>query len=309
MTDSTPRRVLLANIALATTATFWGTHIPATWYVLERFTSIEIILGRYCLAIPLLVLLLAIETRATGARPEPKPLRHLWILGGVGILGFALSYTVGLSLAGQIQGSLVSATSPAVGVLVAWALKGARPDGPMQLALVLALVGALIGIAGGHDLGHVTVPGLGEALMIFASVMWSWYSLAAQDWLKGWSHLRIAAWSITMAGVTSLALGASLVALGLIRVPPLPGLIDFLVLVYLVVGPTVLGLLGWNYGVRVLGLSVSSLYLNLVPVTAVLTAIALGDTPNLWQLAGGLLIIAGIAQAQIRRLRPALSPP
>ncbi|MSP50344.1 MAG: DMT family transporter [Alphaproteobacteria bacterium] len=296
------RRTLLANLALLATATFWGTHIPAAWFVLARYTAFEVIVGRYCLAVPLLVLLLAIETRATGARPEPTPIGRLWMLGGVGILGFAIFYTVGLSIAGQIQGSLISAASPAVGVLVAWALKGVRPDGPMQLALVVALVGAVIGIAGGHDLAHMSIPGLGEAMMIFGNVMWSWYSLAAQDWLKGWSQIRVAAWSIAMAALTAFVLGGTLVALGLARVPPLPDLADSLVLAYLVVAPTILGLLGWNYGVRVLGLSVSSLYLNLVPVTAVLTAILLGDAPNLWQLAGGLLIIAGIAQAQVRRL-------
>jgi drug/metabolite transporter (DMT)-like permease len=35
----------------------------------------------------------------------------------------------------------------------------------------------------------------------------------------------------------------------------------------------------------------------------VLTAVLLGDTPNMWQLVGGLVIVAGIAQAQIRRLK------
>lgn len=184
-------------------------------------------------------------------------------------------------------------------MLVAWVLKGARPDGAMQLALV----GAVIGIAGGHDLARVHAPGAGEALMVLSNFLWSWYSLAAQDWLRGWSHLRIAAWSIGMAGVTSFALAAALLLLGVARVPPVPDLTDALVLVYIVAGPTLFGLLGWNYGVRVLGLSVSGLYMNLVPVTAVLTAIALGDTLNLWQLGGGLLIIAGIVQAQVRRLR------
>ncbi len=302
MALATTRPILLANIALLATATFWGTHIPASWFVLQRFTPFEVIVGRYVLAVPLLVMLLMIETRATDTKAEPKPLGGLWLLGGVGILGFAISYTIGLSLAGQLQGSLIAAVSPVVGVLVAWVLRGVRPDGPMQLALLIALVGAVIGIAGSQDLSRVGVPGLGEALMVFGNVMWSWYSLAAQDWLKGWSQIRVATWSIAMAAATIFTLVASLILLGYARVPPLPDLTDFLVFAYLVVAPTILGLLGWNYGVRHLGLSVSSLYLNLVPVTAVLTAVVLGDTPNIWQLVGGLVIIAGIAQAQIRRL-------
>lgn len=300
---STARQLLLANLALAVTATFWGTHIPASWFVLQRFTPFEVIVGRYVLAVPLLVMLLAIETRTTEAKPAPKPLWQLWMLGGVGILGFATSYTIGISLAGQLQGSLISAASPVVGVLVAWALRGARPDGAMQLALVMALAGAVIGIAGSQDLSRVALPGLGEALMLFGNVMWSWYSLAALDWLRGWSQIRVATWSIGMAAATASVLVGGAIAFGYTRVPPLPDLIDFLILIHLVVPVTILGLLGWNYGVRHLGLSVSSLYLNLVPVTAVLTAILLGDTPNLWQLVGGLVIIAGIGQAQIRRLK------
>lgn len=303
MTDALhARRVLFANLALIATASFWGTHIPASWFVLQRYTAFEVIVGRYVLAVPLLVILLTLETRVTDAKPASKPLHHLWLLGGIGILGFATSYTIGISIAGQLQGSLISAASPVVGVLVAWALRGARPDGAMQLALVMALIGAIIGIAGSQDLSRVGLPGLGEALMVFGNVMWSWYSLAAQDWLKGWSQIRIATWSIGMAAATAFVLIGGMIFFGYARVPPLPDLVDFLVLLHLVIPVTILGLLGWNYGVRVLGLSVASLYLNLVPVTAVLTAVALGDVPNLWQLVGGLVILAGIAQAQLRRL-------
>jgi drug/metabolite transporter (DMT)-like permease len=198
---------------------------------------------------------------------------------------------------------LISAASPVVGVLVAWALRGARPDGAMQLALAMALAGAVVGIAGSQDLSRVGLPGLGEALMLFGNVMWSWYSLAALDWLRGWSQIRVATWSIAMAASTAFVLVGGAIVLGYARVPPLPDLLDFLILLHLVIPVTILGLLGWNYGVRHLGLSVSSLYLNLVPVTAVLTAVLLGDTPNMWQLVGGLVIVAGIAQAQIRRLK------
>ena len=302
---ASPRRLLHANLALLATALFWGTHIPASWILLATYQPLEVTIGRYGLAVPLLFLLLSIETKATGAAPEKRSLFTLWLLGGVGIFGFALSYTAGLGMAGQIQGALVSASAPAVGVAVAWAMKGLRPDGPMRMALALALAGALVGILGGHDVSQMTLPGIGEALMIFGNVMWSWYSLAAQDRLRGWSQIRIATWTIAMAGATAFALAVILILLGLIRVPPMPDATNALILAYLVVAPTILGILGWNFGVRALGLPIASLYLNLVPVTAVLTAVALGEAPNLWQLLGGTLIVAGIAQGQYRRLRAA----
>ena len=59
----------------------------------------------------------------------------------------------------------------------------------------------------------------------------------------------------------------------------------------------------WNFGVSRLGVVVASLFLNLVPVSAVLIAAAMGTAPTLTQLVGGLLVLAGVLQAQLRRLR------
>jgi drug/metabolite transporter (DMT)-like permease len=61
------------------------------------------------------------------------------------------------------------------------------------------------------------------------------------------------------------------------------------------------GILLWNHGVRQFGIVVPSLYMNLVPVVAVLLSAAIGHPPTWWHLAGGALVIVGIALTYLRR--------
>jgi drug/metabolite transporter (DMT)-like permease len=62
------------------------------------------------------------------------------------------------------------------------------------------------------------------------------------------------------------------------------------------------GLLGWNYGVRQLGVVVASLFLNFVPAFTILITTLQGRPPTLMQLLGGALVLAGVLQAQLRHL-------
>ena len=62
------------------------------------------------------------------------------------------------------------------------------------------------------------------------------------------------------------------------------------------------GLLGWNYGVRQLGVVVASLFLNFVPAFTILITTLQGRPPTTMQLLGGALVLAGVLQSQLRHL-------
>jgi drug/metabolite transporter (DMT)-like permease len=62
--------------------------------------------------------------------------------------------------------------------------------------------------------------------------------------------------------------------------------------------------------VRKLGFVVSSLFLNLTPVVAILiTALALAVYPTALQLLGGAFVLAGVLQSQLRHLSPRTRAP
>ena len=71
--------------------------------------------------------------------------------------------------------------------------------------------------------------------------------------------------------------------------------------IFLVVtlGPLVIGVMLWNLSVARLGLSVTALHLNLIPVVVMLFAYAQGSVPELRQVFGMALVIAGVTIGQL----------
>jgi drug/metabolite transporter (DMT)-like permease len=62
----------------------------------------------------------------------------------------------------------------------------------------------------------------------------------------------------------------------------------------------------WSTGVQRIGSARTSVYSNLTPVVAmIIGAVLLGERVSGWQLAGAVLILAGLAVA---RLRPTMAP-
>lgn len=99
-----------------------------------------------------------------------------------------------------------------------------------------------------------------------------------------------------------LALFLVLWAAGLTRLPEsVPPLQLNLVLVWLILTSTCLGLILWHRGVKRLGVATAALYFNVSPLVATAISAALGFVPTVWQLAGGVLVLAGVFQLQMRR--------
>lgn len=61
----------------------------------------------------------------------------------------------------------------------------------------------------------------------------------------------------------------------------------------------------WNTGVSLVGVPVASLFSNSAPVFAIGLAALMGREPSWLQVAGGGVVLAGIAQHQIRQMRRA----
>ena len=130
-------------------------------------------------------------------------------------------------------------------------------------------------------------------------------SLAAQRWLQGWSQLRIAAMTTSTGSVFTIAVYVVAGLLGAAHLPPaLPSSWqDAAILAWIVVVLVAIGLIAWNHGVNRSGIVVALIYLNMMPVVAIAITALLGTPPRLFQIIGGALVIAGVLQSQLRRLR------
>ncbi|MFN3399837.1 MAG: EamA family transporter, partial [Ferrovibrio sp.] len=150
---------------------------------------------------------------------------------------------------------------------------------------------------------------LGEGLLVCAMGLWSWYSVRAQSWLAplGFSQMRITLLSSLSGGLLICSLFGILAAFQPERLPvawPAASAIGMLLSIGL--GGAGVAILFWNYGVSRIGVPVATLYSSMAPVFAVtVSALFFGANITLQQIAGGILILAGILRMQWMQVRAA----
>jgi drug/metabolite transporter (DMT)-like permease len=209
---------------------------------------------------------------------------------------------VGLQHANPITVAILGSTSPAMAAIVGWVAYRMPIPARMIPGILLAIAGCVYATYDPHLRGSPFDLRGGEILVIAAQISWCWYSIASQRWMVGCSQLRIS--GITTAiGSIMLILGYLVAsAVGAAELPPAPprGVIDAGVFLWPALVPVLIGNLLWLNGVRRLGAVIAALFLNLMPIVAVLITAALGIQPTPQQLIGGGIVLAGILLAQLR---------
>jgi drug/metabolite transporter (DMT)-like permease len=300
----------LAGLGLLLTAFVWGTMVPVTAALLETVDPMMIAAVRYSLSVPALWLGTIALDRAGRTDWGCLPWGRIFLLGGAGMAAFAVCLSFGIHLSDPITTAAIFATSPALAALVSWALDGRRPRPILWLTIALTVIGGLIAALYKHE--SVKALGFrgGEILLLVGVVLWIWYSMKAQSWLKpyGLSQIRI---TMLTGGAAALWLWAIYgIGMGLgLSAPPSAAIstLTILELIWLGIGPTALGVLLWNNGIAKLNVSVAALYVNLAPVFAVIiSVVALGSQTTAMQLLGGAIVLASVVYMQLYGLRRSL---
>jgi drug/metabolite transporter (DMT)-like permease len=296
--------VLAANLGILTTVLFWGSQIPTLSLLLERYDPFVLAAARYAVAVPVLWLIL--RAREPGPLfPPGAPLGRIALLGGVGMAGFTLLYSIGLAHSDPVTAAVFAAATPPIASVVAWALEGQGLTGRIAGAIVFAVAGGVLATVDLEALGgHAFAFRGGEPLLVMAIVFWCAYSILAQRWLSGYSQLRITAITLAAAAPSLFAAYAAAAATGLAPTPPpAPRALDVALVVWIGVAVVCAGILLWNAAVKRLGVVATSLYLNLIPVVAIVLSMVVGYQPRTTQWLGAALVIAGVLQAQWSQIR------
>jgi drug/metabolite transporter (DMT)-like permease len=293
----------LGNLALVAVAFAWGTMIPVITHLAQTWDPFFLGAVRYVGGVPLLYA--ALWLTEGFARPVVRP--AVWralVPGWFGLGAFAFIFTIGVAHANPVIAAVLGAANPVIAAVIGGVLFRIPFDRRLTPAVILAVVGCALASINWSGGGLSLELRGGEPLVLIASSMWAWYSIAVHRWLGGWSQLRKAA--NTMAhGAVPLVVGYFLAReFGWAQASPaMPTGWDFGIFVWMIAGSVVIGLLLWNFGVAKTNLVIASLYTNLVPVVAIgLLAIG-GAAPTLPQIAGGALVIGGVAWSEWRLLR------
>jgi len=290
---------------LVLTALFWGGTFIAGRHVSQHLGPFTIAFLRFAMASMLLLLL----TRSREGRFPRLTLNQLGLvvlLGMTGVFTYNALFFKGLKLIEASRASLIVATCPAF-IATASVLFLREKFRPLQVVgIPLSILGAGVVISHG-DLRGILAGGIGmgEFLILGCVLSWAAYSLIGKAVMHRLSPLA--------AVSCSSALGAMALAVPAAMESPVKNLghaswLDWAAIVYLAVFGTVLGFVWFYEGVRLIGATRAGLFINFVPISAVILAALILREPITWSLAiGAALVLSGVFLTN-RRSLPKLGP-
>jgi drug/metabolite transporter (DMT)-like permease len=222
--------------------------------------------------------------------------RDIWIFAalGLGVLSNHLLTLFGLRHISAGAAGVIIGASPAIQAFLSSVL---IRDVPFRLvwggcAVSFAGVFLVVGLKGEAAAGEQ--PWLGATLVLLAQVSWALYSIGGRRTMERFSPLTVNWTTLSFSifpQILLLGMDQRALTVGLGTVP----LADWLVVGYLIVFATALGQQAWLYGVQGIGPSRAGVFVNLIPVSAlVLSALLLGERIGLTEVAGIVMVLAGV---------------
>jgi drug/metabolite transporter (DMT)-like permease len=287
----------VAHVLLASVVVFWAGAFAAIKALLDAGVSAQdVAIWRYAVAAPGF----ALAFRASGGlralgRADAARLVACGLCVGP---GYHLALNVGERFTTSGTASVIVALGPGMTLALALALGLERFSTRRLVGLAVAFLGVLTVILLGSG-EEVSLAGAKGPLIVLASpVSFALYNVLAKPLLRRESPIAVSA-AASLVGTAALMLvarGSTWSAL-----PSLP-LRDGLLVLYLGLACTLAAYLAWTVALRSLDASRTVAYLYGVPPLAVsIGALTLGERVTFWLLAGGALVLVGVALAQLER--------
>ncbi len=239
-----------------------------------------------------------------GSIPVPANSQEWGTVTGLAMTGifiYALCFFYGLKQITAGRGALVVALNPVVAVITAWFVGQEKMNLRKWLGVAIATLGCLTVIGSGNPLAllHGAV-GTGEWLIVGCVICWTAYTFIGRHATKTLTPLAATLYAsligALLLGLTALLQGQIDMAAWSWRV--------WCSIVFLAIGGTALAFTWFADGVRQIGAARASIFVNLVPVFAVLqAAVLLDEHLALTVLAGGGLVIGGVWLTSYRKER------
>jgi drug/metabolite transporter (DMT)-like permease len=256
---------------------------------LSEIGPIATAVHRLVLGLPLFWLWLALE-KGEGQQRGPANWRDAGLLALAGLF-FALDLAAWHSSLGYTSvanATLLANNAPIFVALGAWLLWRERPTRGFVIGLTLSIVGCALLSRGGFKPGQGTL--LGDGLALLTGVFYSGYFLTVKRLRARFTTAAIMTWSAMVGAL--LLLPAAWASEGVLLPASLAG---WLVVLALALFSHVGGQSLITYAMAHLPAGFSALTLLIQPVgAAVLAWILFGEALGPLQLAGGLVVLAGI---------------
>lgn len=284
--------VAIAYGSLTIAAVLWGGSIVGQKYALESFSVVEVSvlrgIGALAILVPLWWWQEGRRIRLAGRD------RSILLLLGLAVLGNHLLTLLGLRYIGAAAAGVIIGASPAITALLSSLLIKDVPFRKVATGSALSFAGVALVSGGGGENAAGDNPWLGGALVLLGLVSWALYTIGSGSVMSRLSPLTINWTTLLISIILQVPLlwsDQKVMQEGWATVAP--G--GWIALGYLIVFATALGQQAWLYGVQGVGPSRAGVFVNLIPVSALLlSAVILGEAVGARETLGIVLILAGV---------------
>lgn len=290
--SSTTPSDLAAYGALVTAAVVWGGSIVGQKYALGSFSAVEVSVLRGLGALAILIPLW--WWREGGSVKFSARDWGVFFVLGLGVLGNHLLTLFGLRYIGAAAAGVIIGSSPAITAFLSAVLIRDVPFRAVWAGCALSFAGVALVSTGGGDAAVGENPWLGGILVVLGLVSWALYTIGGRRTMERFSPLTVNWTTLSLSILLQIPLlwtDQKMVVAGAASVP----VAGWLALAYLIVFATALGQQAWLYGVQGVGPSRAGVFVNLIPVSAlVFSGLILGEHIGVKEVAGIVLILAGV---------------
>jgi drug/metabolite transporter (DMT)-like permease len=282
-----------AALALLLTMIFWGSAAVFMRTLALSLSPENSLALRYVFITAINIAGLAI---LGGWRVQRQHWGRFLIAGLVGMGGYNAFVNAGFELVPAGVGTIITMVEPMMIAVLAWFLLREPITAYVLAGIAVATLGAVVLFW--PDLTadvQNPVPPLGIAYLMICCLCWAIYTVVCKPLFETYS-------GFTVTAVTMLISAPPLIALATEPLWTLAAGLDarqWFEVAYLVLPSGIIGTLLWNYGSKHLSGGVTGSFLYLIPVVAVVGgALVLGEAVTIYVVAGGALILTGVALAQ-----------
>ena len=310
------RRFSLIDVLLLLMTIIWGTNYSIVKRAFLQIDAQAFNAGRMGLAsIIFLGIIVAVRARGASGAPlssivvTPAPItRRDWLaLAGLGLIGHAgyqFFFIGGLARTSVANSSLMLAATPVVIALISAALGYERIGRLHWFGAILSMAGIYLVVGHGGPSSDSTLAG--DVMMFVAVCCWAVYTMGARQLMLRHSPVGVTGLSMALGTAIYVPLVLrNVLATDWTSVSPGTWLaIGYSGLFALCIAYTI-----WYIAVRAIGSARTSVYSNLVPIVAMLTAVVfLGEVMTAARLAGAAAVLLGVALTRVGKTAPAVPP-
>ncbi len=284
-------------ITLTLTMLLWGGTFISGRMLAETVAPASAAFLRFAIASLALLLITRLMTGGL-QRPRSEHWLSLILLGATGVFSYNVCFFIGLKHISAGRAALFVACTPLVITLLSLFFHRERMLLLGFSGILLSLTGAVFVISNGHPAALMQGSfGIGELALLGCVLSWAAYTLIGRSILTTLTPLTAVCYS-SLIGASLLLIPA--LQAGLIDTIPTLTLTDWFNLAYLGIGGTALGFSLYYQGIQKIGATRAGIFINLVPIFAILLSwLLLEESIRYSVLAGGLLVLSGVSLTNI----------